>query len=110
MQSMKSGQGTMTTSTATALPTKKRARPFQPIDKLTDSERKVVGVLAENGGWCGRMTVVNQAQLRDAWLLRDIYTSLIGKGWLILGTNGRVAFTAKAIEYAKTLRNEAAAA
>jgi len=95
--------------TATALPTKK-AKPFQPIDKLTDSERKVVGVLAQHKGWCGRMTVVNQAQLRDAWKLRDIYTSLIGKGWLILGDNGRVAFTAKSMEYAKTLRTESAAA
>ena len=104
---MKNGQGTMSTAT---FPAKKRARPFQEIDKLTLSERKVVGVLAENGGWCGRMTVVNQAQLRDAWLLRDIYTSLIGKGWLVLGANGRVAFTAKAMAYAKTLRTESAAA
>jgi len=97
-------------STATALPTKKRARPFQHLDKLTDGERRVVGVLATNKGWCGRLTVVNQAQLRDAWLLRDIYTSLIGKGWLVLGANGRVAFTAKAMAYAKTLRTESAAA
>ena len=105
---MKSGQGTM--NTATALPTKKRARPFQQIDKLTLSERKVVAVLAENGGWCGRLTVVSQARVQNAWKLRELYTSLIGKGWLILGTNGRVAFTAKAMEYAKTLRTESAAA
>ena len=47
--------------------------------------------------------------MQNAWTLRDIYTSLIKKGWLILDTNGRVAFTARAIEYANSLNKEESA-
>ena len=100
---------TSTATTATTLPTKKRARRFQPADSLTISERQVVRVLNANGGWCGRMTMVSQARVQNAWALRDIYTSLIKKGWLILDTNGRVAFTARAIEYANSLNKEESA-
>ena len=97
----------MSRATATTtFPPKKRARRFQPADSLTISECLVVRVLNANGGWCGRMTMVSQARVQNAWVLRDIYTSLIKKGWLILDTNGRVAFTARAIEYANSLKKE----